>query len=329
MKIGPDDQMDEAISALIDGELDGESDRELRQQLIQRICTDQALKDRWTSYHLISDSLSNNLPSEICCDLSDRVSQLLENEATYSLSSAQLAAEAAQSAKVIDASKRFNRTPQVAASTLTHKQLLMKRAAGFAIAASVATVALVSYQIGLQQHLDENLVAQQSTQPSSQQAALSQQAAQLQQTAQAAIQQSEQAELASMNPTQMATVNGVTVLASPVNNPQYHLVPPANTAPGVYTPGGQYSNGDNSRFSIGYNFFEQQKNQAMRMDNSQANQVSSRSSTEAGNSLDERESALLRQYLMDHNQRYSSSRVQGVMPFARIMAVPTQPTNQQ
>jgi len=301
MKIGPDDQMDEAISALIDGELDGESDRELRQQLIERICTEQPLKERWTHYHLISDSLSNNLPSELYRDLSERVQSLLENEPCHSLSDNGADKADGKFSKVIDASQRFSRSASLTTPELSRKQLMMKRVAGFAIAASVATVALVSYQIGLQQHLDENLLAQQKASPVP----------------------AQQQELASMNPTQMATVNGVTVLASPVSNPQYHLRP-ANTAPGVYSPPGVSNNSSNSRMTIDYNILDLHKNAVRNLQNSNLAQLPGRVEVDNAHQLSESESVLLHQYLMDHNQRFSSSRVQGVLPLARIMAVPTQ-----
>jgi len=299
MKIGPDDQLDEAISALIDGELDNESDKELRQQLIERICSDPSLKQRWTHYHLISDSLSNNLPEEIYCDLSDHVHSLIADEPVYSL--AEMVGHGEEtSSRVIDASQRFNRQSPATAPVLSRKQLMMKRAAGFAIAASVATVALVSYQIGLQQHMDENMLAQQSADAPSQPSQ----------------------ELASINPTQMATVNGVTVFASPVSNPANNLRP-SNTGPGVYSPPGEFHEADQSRYFIGYNVLGAQ-NEAHPLQNPLTMHMPSQAPVEASHQLNDRESVLLRQYLMDHTQRYSSSHVQGDLPLARMMAVPTQ-----
>jgi len=300
MKYGPDDQLDEAISALIDGELDNESDREFRQKLIEKICSETALKERWTQYHLISDSLCNNLPSDIFLDLSQRVLASIENEPCYTLPDSEIVTDH----RVIDAAQRFTRQASDQSGNLSRRQLLMKRVAGFAIAASVATVALVSYQIGVQQHFDENALAKNEHANSTQ-----------------------QQELASISPTQMATIHGVTVLASPVSTPQYNLNSD-NIGNGASLSAGKFHDSNSSRYVIGYNLNGlqngQQNNNSRYMQNSAALLTASPANVGSTRQMEDRENVMLRQYLMDHSQLYSSSRVSGAIPLARMMAVPTQ-----
>ncbi len=117
------DNLDEKVSALVDGELshaevDGVFD------MLKRDKPSQAC---WRHYHLISDALKNNLPDRLPEDFVGRVSQALEAEPHYALPP---------------------RRP--AKAPFLHKPTI-----GFALAASVAAVAFLGLgwnnQIGVEQ----------------------------------------------------------------------------------------------------------------------------------------------------------------------------------
>lgn len=112
-------QFDEQLCAFMDGEL---TDAE-REQTISRICKDEEIRHRWHSYHLISDTLRNNLPNAIDHRFSQSVMRALENEPTI------LAPQ--------------TKNPASAA-------VLKNKIAGAAIAASVAAVAVIGVQINNQ-----------------------------------------------------------------------------------------------------------------------------------------------------------------------------------
>ena len=105
------EQKYEKLSAVIDDELD------IDDKLINDINADETLCARWQRYHLIRDALTNHLPEQDIADISGQVMAALEQE------------------------------PTVLAPR--HKRVslkLMKQAAGLAVAASVATVAVMSVQ---------------------------------------------------------------------------------------------------------------------------------------------------------------------------------------
>ncbi len=101
----------EKLSAIIDGE------SALDDRLINELGSDAEMQARWQRYHLIRDTLSHHLPEHGVIDISDQVAAALSNEPTI----------------LAPVRKRFS-----------HR--LMKQAAGLAVAASVATVAVVSVQ---------------------------------------------------------------------------------------------------------------------------------------------------------------------------------------
>jgi sigma-E factor negative regulatory protein RseA len=105
----------EHLSALVDGEISRETSR----FLVRRLGTDEELRATWTRYHLIRDCLRHQDGSIAAEDLSVRVSRALENEETV---------------------KPSRRLP-------TH---WLKPAAGLAIAASVALMAIVAVSPGFQ-----------------------------------------------------------------------------------------------------------------------------------------------------------------------------------
>ena len=99
----------EQISVLIDGEHEND-------HVIDSLIHDDEMKQTWSNYHLIGDCLRDNIPEHISTQISANVRSALENEPT------------------VLAPKR--------------KQFNLKPLAGFAIAASVALVAVLTIQTG-------------------------------------------------------------------------------------------------------------------------------------------------------------------------------------
>ncbi len=93
----------EHISALMDDDYDA--------HVMQRLLQDHSMQQTWSRYHLIGDCLRDTLPEKLSTDISERVHASLQSEPTV------LAPAGTQ---------RFN----------------LKPVAGFAIAASVAMVAI-------------------------------------------------------------------------------------------------------------------------------------------------------------------------------------------
>jgi sigma-E factor negative regulatory protein RseA len=109
-------QIDEQISAFMDGELHASE----HSAVIEQICRDNESRHRWQSYHLISDTLSNNL-SPLSPAIDNRFAQsvmdALENEPTV-----------------------------FAPAAIKHKSTVKQKITGAAIAASVAAVAVIGVQ---------------------------------------------------------------------------------------------------------------------------------------------------------------------------------------
>lgn len=103
------DNTAEQLSALLDGECEA-SEAEL---LLRRLSKDADLKARWQRYHLISDAIKNNIPEVIDPDFTDRVSRAIEADAPLQTHSPPF------------------------------RSTWFKPAAGFALAVSVAAVALM------------------------------------------------------------------------------------------------------------------------------------------------------------------------------------------
>lgn len=106
--------MQEQVSAFVDGEVDGRETTEL----LKLMKHDRHILDSWECYHLISDSLKKNLSSHVPVDFSERVSRALEDE------------------PVVLAPRRI--TPRLSP--------FMKQVAGLGIAASVTAVAILGTQ---------------------------------------------------------------------------------------------------------------------------------------------------------------------------------------
>jgi len=105
------DHILEQISAAVDDELPAAE----AGLLVRRLTADTQLRARWERYHLISDSLRNHLPRATAAGLAARVHAALEPE-------------------------------PVPGAVPGRMRRILKPAAGFAIAASVALIAVVGVQ---------------------------------------------------------------------------------------------------------------------------------------------------------------------------------------
>lgn len=108
-------EQEERVSALADGELEPHQ----LDGLLARMREDNALRERWARYHLISDALHNNLTRGTQIDISQRISAALEQE------------------PVIFAPLWQRAFPS---------RRMVKQAAGVAMAASVTAVAILGAQ---------------------------------------------------------------------------------------------------------------------------------------------------------------------------------------
>ncbi len=106
------DAVSENLSAFVDGELHPEE----QWGVLNRMQADNELRERYERYQLISDALRNNLPAATLHGLAGRVSLALEDE------------------------------PVILAPRVQKRRMqpLIKQAAGMAVAATIATVAILS-----------------------------------------------------------------------------------------------------------------------------------------------------------------------------------------
>jgi len=118
----------EKISSLMDGELNGEH----CESLISTICKDEDLKSCLARYQMISDSMKNQLPDGIKKDFVHCVMTAIESEPTT---------------LAPPSSKRFpDKSHQSSGNNIVHFPSITRKVAGFAIAASVATIAIIGVQ---------------------------------------------------------------------------------------------------------------------------------------------------------------------------------------
>ena len=108
--INMNDSKKEQLSAFMDGEIDGQD-----KNLVGQLLKEPELLDTWSRYHLISDCLKHHLPEHIDKDLAGNVSKSVQKEPAI-----------------------------VAPVRLSHP--LIKPITGFAIAASVTALAILSIQ---------------------------------------------------------------------------------------------------------------------------------------------------------------------------------------
>ena len=218
--------LDERISALMDGEMTEQEKRSAMDELLIREENRQA----WGRYHLIRDTLNSNLSAGIDHGFASRVTAALEDEPTV------LAPPRARTS-------------------------WSQRAAGLAVAASVAAVAVLGVQY----------MYQQDTQ-------------QTQQIAQQAVPE--------QNPSLMAKKN-----AQRVGQANMQVATQSKEQPGVQAASQQI----------------QQSGIAVNSTNSTSNIV-------------RKFHPHLNKYLVNHNQ-HASQVVQGVVPYARIVAYPNSQRN--
>lgn len=112
-------QQDEHFSALLDDELDSAN----REIMLNQLMSDKQTKQRWYRYHLISDAMQAKLPDKIDPQFSASVMAALADE------------PAILAPKQTSTHSTHHSTPSI-----------KHRAAGFAIAATVAVVAVLGVQ---------------------------------------------------------------------------------------------------------------------------------------------------------------------------------------
>jgi sigma-E factor negative regulatory protein RseA len=105
-------QFDEQFSALVDGEEVQVTDA------LSRIENDDELRQRWQRYHLIRDAMTGHVEGQNLPDISSQISQSLQDEPT-----------------VLAPKRKPSRLHNI-----------YKQASGFAVAATVATVAVLTVQ---------------------------------------------------------------------------------------------------------------------------------------------------------------------------------------
>ncbi len=110
------EQLGTQVSSFVDGEM-AQAETEL---LIKRLGKDEQLQSQWRYYHLISDTLKNQLPERLDAGFAARVSMAIHDESTYTHGAARRTA-------------------------------LLKKLAGVAVAASVATLGIGAVLLVAQQ----------------------------------------------------------------------------------------------------------------------------------------------------------------------------------
>ncbi|MFV2057516.1 MAG: sigma-E factor negative regulatory protein, partial [Thiohalomonadales bacterium] len=118
-----------------------------KEPLMDKLCHEHELKQRWSRYQLVQDSIRRDLPPAVDLNFSTRIMQALESEPAIL-------------APVISATTKKDNTKNSAAAgdSPQHANVLAalhtrtgKRIAGFAVAATVAAVSVVSFQYNFQQ----------------------------------------------------------------------------------------------------------------------------------------------------------------------------------
>ncbi len=125
------DNIRESTSALMDGELSAEDE-----DLLDKLLSDDELKQKWQHYHLIRDSLQGHLPETVTMDLHAKIHDVISSE------------------------------PTVLAPRKKQAIPFLKPVTGFAIAASVTAAVLLgvqNYQSTPNQETTGNTIAQQQT----------------------------------------------------------------------------------------------------------------------------------------------------------------------
>ena len=127
------DPIPETLSAF----MDGETPEDAQGQLLKALETDPELQRRWSSYHLVSDAIRNNLPPILIPDLGARIHRDLESEPAYLLPRQYPGRRPARATQTEQPAKR---TPR---QVIRHA---VKQAGGLALAASVTAATILGVQ---------------------------------------------------------------------------------------------------------------------------------------------------------------------------------------
>jgi len=156
---------DEGISSLFDDELDnqvlgdnqaknqvehGTDTDQQTEQVLDQLCRETECKQRWSRYQIIHDTLQRHLPPAIDPDFSSRVMAAIESDPTV------LAPPISDTNPSPENSENHHRNHSSVSyisdfmNTALNKKL-GKRVAGFAVAASVTAISVLSFQYNYQQ----------------------------------------------------------------------------------------------------------------------------------------------------------------------------------
>jgi len=119
---------DEQLSALVDGELEPNQ----HTLLMRRLERDQCMQSRWSRYYLMGEAIRRDLCGDLTVDLAQRVHMSIQSEPPL--------------------------TPEVRGQTAT--KAWPRSATGFAVAASVAAIALAVFKLTGEPGVSEIPVAQ-------------------------------------------------------------------------------------------------------------------------------------------------------------------------
>ncbi|WP_299794094.1 sigma-E factor negative regulatory protein [uncultured Shewanella sp.] len=112
----------EWVSAAVDGEID--------EQTLAELAADQDSHEQWRDYHMIGDAMRGELPKTMHLDLSANIAAAIENEPTI----------------VAPVKRETSDEAQVKTGGLSNVIPMFKQFGQYAIAASVALVAVVGVQ---------------------------------------------------------------------------------------------------------------------------------------------------------------------------------------
>jgi sigma-E factor negative regulatory protein RseA len=124
----------EWVSAAVDGEVDA--------QTLAELSADNNSHDKWQSYHLIGDAMRGELPAELNLDLSASIMAAIELEPAHK----QITTSAASNDLAVQGQDAQKAVQAVNAQKSNNVVPLFKQLGQYAIAASVALVAVIGVQ---------------------------------------------------------------------------------------------------------------------------------------------------------------------------------------
>jgi sigma-E factor negative regulatory protein RseA len=124
----------EWVSAAVDGEVDA--------QTLAELSADNNSHDKWQSYHLIGDAIRGELPAELNLDLSASIMAAIELEPAHK----QITTSAASNDLAVQGQDAQKAVQAVNAQKSNNVVPLFKQLGQYAIAASVALVAVIGVQ---------------------------------------------------------------------------------------------------------------------------------------------------------------------------------------